>query len=157
MNQCNFIGYVTHNVELKTTQSGIFVCEFDMGIPRIKRSANQETVWDYITVVAWRERAEFCARYLTKGTKLRVTTTLKTDSYEDKNGIKRKKYTFELDEVEFCERKQQQSPSTVAQDAQGDANYIGQDFPQNAETTQNGATSASGEFETISEDNVLPF
>lgn len=158
MNQCNFIGYVDQDVELKTTQSGISVCEFDIGIPRKKRSSDQQAVWDYITIVAWRERAEFCSRYLVKGTKLRVTTTLKTDSYEDKNGVKRKKFIFELDEAEFCERKQQQSPATAAQNAQESANGAGQGkYPQNAETSQNGAVSGTGAYETIADDEELPF
>ena len=105
MNDCKFIGYVARQPELRTTQSGISVCEFDLGIPRRKKSDDQSpTVWDYITIVAWRELAQTCSRLFVKGTKLAVSTALQTSTYE-KDGVKRKKTTFLLNDFDFCERK----------------------------------------------------
>ncbi len=165
MNLCIFTGYVAERVELKTTTSGLYVCDFDLGIPRRRRSGEAQTTYDYITIQAWRERAETCSRYLEKGTKITIRTTLKTETYEDKNKVKRKKYIFELEDFEFCEKKQTQTPATAPQEAPAPTSNGGQantppynQMPQNASTDAQGAYgNYAPQFEELSSDDELPF
>ena len=100
MNICTIIGNLTKAPETRTTQSGTANCSFTVAVQRRFKNANGEHETDYIPVVAWRQLAELCSKYLDKGRKVAVTGSIQTRSY-DKDGTKR--YVTELiaDNVEF--------------------------------------------------------
>ena len=85
MNSCNFIGRLTADPELKTTQSGLSVCIFTLAV---KRPKAKETT-DFINFVAWRQSAEYLCKYGSKGNLVGVSGTLTSRQYEDGNGNKR--------------------------------------------------------------------
>ena len=65
-NKVILIGHLTADPELKTTQSGVSVASFSVAVNRKpKQGANQET--DFFNITAWRQNAEFVARYFKKG------------------------------------------------------------------------------------------
>lgn len=100
MNKACIIGNLTRDPELRTTQSGLSVCNFTLAVNRrAKKDGQQET--DFIDVVAWRVLADNCAKYLAKGKKAAVIGAIQTSSYEDRDGNKRKKWEILADEVEF--------------------------------------------------------
>ena len=84
MNVCVLIGNLTKDPELKTTQSGLSVTSFSIGVRRDKENT------DFIDVVAWRQTAENICKYFHKGDKIAITGRLQTRSYEDRQGNKRK-------------------------------------------------------------------
>ncbi|MGN0754650.1 MAG: single-stranded DNA-binding protein, partial [Aristaeellaceae bacterium] len=59
----------------------------------------QET--DFFNIVAWRQLAELCGRYLAKGRKVAVFGSIQTRSYEAQDGSKRTAFDIVADEVEF--------------------------------------------------------
>lgn len=65
----------------------------------MKNNGEQQT--DFFNIVAWRQLAELCERYLSKGKKVAITGSIQMRNYEDKNGIKRTAVDFLADEVEF--------------------------------------------------------
>lgn len=74
MNKVFLIGNLTRDPEMRSTQSGVSVCNFSIAVNRRFRNAQtgqQET--DFLNIVAWRQLAELCGRYLTKGSKVAVT------------------------------------------------------------------------------------
>ena len=158
MNDCKFIGYVAQQPELKTTQSGIAVCEFDLGIPRRKKSGDQATtIWDYVTIVAWRELAQTCSRLFVKGTKLAVSTSLQTSTYE-KDGVKRKKTTFVLNDFDFCEKKATGASAPTASPANTPPSAQPSYQPQTYQPqSESGAQDYTPQFETIEDEEELPF
>ena len=100
MNQFYFIGNLTKDPEVRTTNAGIKVCNFTIAINRrMKNNGEQQT--DFFNIVAWRQPAELCERYLSKGKKVAITGSIQMRNYEDKNGIKRTAVDFLADEVEF--------------------------------------------------------
>ena len=100
MNQFFFIGNLTKDPEVRTTNAGIKVCNFTIAINRrMKNNGEQQT--DFFNIVAWRQLAELCERYLSKGKKVAITGSIQMRNYEDKNGIKRTAVDFLADEVEF--------------------------------------------------------
>jgi single-strand DNA-binding protein len=101
MNKVILIGNLTADPELRKTQSDVSVCTFRIAIQR--RFTNQQGVReaDFINVVTWRQTAELCARYLTKGRKCGVVGMLQTRSYEAQDGTKRFVTEVVADEVEF--------------------------------------------------------
>jgi single-strand DNA-binding protein len=64
-NKVILIGNLTADPELRQTPTGISVCRFTIAINRrFSRNADQgQQSADFITIVAWRERAEFVTRY----------------------------------------------------------------------------------------------
>jgi single-strand DNA-binding protein len=100
MNQFFFIGNLTKDPEVRTTNAGIKVCNFTIAINRrMKNNGEQQT--DFFNIVAWRQLAELCEKYLSKGKKVAITGSIQVRNYEDKNGIKRTAVDFLADEVEF--------------------------------------------------------
>ena len=58
---------------------------------------------DFFTVICWRQTAEFCSRYLSKGRKIAVEGSLQTRSYDAQDGSKRYVTEVIADNVEFCD------------------------------------------------------
>ena len=90
MKKVFLIGNLTRDPEMRSTQSGVSVCNFSIAVNRRFRNAQtgqQET--DFLNIVAWRQLAELCGRYLTKGSKVAVTGSIQTRTYEAQDGSKR--------------------------------------------------------------------
>ena len=101
MNKVNLIGRLTHDPELRQTQSGTSVCSFGLAVNRNYTNAQGERETDFINKTVWRNTAENCVRYLTKGSKVAVCGSLQSRSYEDKDGKKRTVLEVIGDDVEF--------------------------------------------------------
>lgn len=101
MNKVYLIGNLTRDPELRSTQSGVPVCNFSIAVNRRFKDSqgNQET--DFFNIVAWRQLAELCSRYLAKGRKVAVSGSIQTRSYEAQDGSKRTAWDIVADEVEF--------------------------------------------------------
>lgn len=103
------IGNLTKDPDVRSTGSGVSVCSFRIAVNR--RFANQsgERVSDFFDVVAWRQLADLCGRYLAKGRKVAVYGELQTRSYDAKDGTKRYVTEIIADEVEFLSPRGQDS------------------------------------------------
>ena len=114
MNNVNIIGRMTADPELRHTQSGTACTRFNIAVDRRVKQGEEKQA-DFITIVAWQQRAEFICKYFSKGQKIALTGSIRTGSYTDNNGNKR--YTFEVwaENVEFCETKTQTTQSQPGQ------------------------------------------
>lgn len=113
MNKVNLIGRLTHDPELRQTQSGTSVCSFGLAVNRNYTNAQGERETDFINITVWRNTAENCVRYLTKGSKVAVCGSLQSRNYEDKEGKKRTVLEVVGDEVEFLsDKSEKQGEST---------------------------------------------
>ena len=102
MNKVYLIGNLTRDPEMRSTSAGIPVCNFSIAVNRRFKNAQtgqQET--DFFNIVAWRQLAELCGRYLAKGRKVAVVGSIQTRSYEAQDGSKRTAFDIVADEVEF--------------------------------------------------------
>ena len=102
MNKVYLIGNLTRDPEMRSTQAGIPVCNFSIAVNRRFKNAQtgqQET--DFFNIVAWRQLAELCSRYLAKGRKVAVSGSIQTRTYEAQDGSKRSAFDIVADEVEF--------------------------------------------------------
>jgi len=97
------VGNVTGDPELRFTPSGAAVANWTVAHTprRFDRQANewkdQETV--FLRCSVWRDAAENVAESLQRGTRVVVTGTLTSRSYETKDGEKRTSFEVEVDEV----------------------------------------------------------
>lgn len=101
MNRVILIGNLTRDPERRTTRSGVTTCSFTLAVERDHKDKDGNRVTDYITVIAWRNTADLCCRYLTKGRQAAVIGSWHNRSYEDKDGNKRTVSECIADDVQF--------------------------------------------------------
>ena len=105
-------GRLTSDPELKTTQSGLSVTQFNIAVNRkVKQGEEQKT--DFFNVTAWRQTAEFITRYFNKGSSICIVGSLQNNSWTDQNGQKRYKMDILADEVMFVDSRSDSSAPTV--------------------------------------------
>jgi single-strand DNA-binding protein len=87
MNKVFLIGRLTHDPELRHTQSGMACCQITLAVNRPKqKDKEQET--DFINVVVWDKQGENLAKYQTKGNQIAVEGRIQTRNYENSEGKK---------------------------------------------------------------------
>ena len=100
MNRITIIGNLTRDPELRTTSNGIPVCSMTIAVNRRRRAQEaQET--DYFNVTTWRQMAESCAQYLTKGKRVAVSGAVSMRTYEGRDGRLHATLEIQAEEVEF--------------------------------------------------------
>jgi len=92
---------LTKDPELRKTQSDVSVCTFTIACNRRFKNANGEREADFLPIVVWRAQADSCYQYLKKGSKVAVSGSIQTRSYDDKDGNRRTMTEIVADEVEF--------------------------------------------------------
>ncbi|GAA0817530.1 single-stranded DNA-binding protein [Clostridium tertium] len=98
MNKWVGIGRLTRDPELNfAAGTGTAVCRFTLAVTRPFKK--DET--DFINCIAFNKRAEAIAQYLTKGRQLAVTGSIRTGSYDAKDGTKRYTTDIVVDSFEF--------------------------------------------------------
>lgn len=104
-NQAILAGRLTADPELKFTQSGISVTQFTIAVNRPKRKDDNTDTSDFISCVAWKERAELVTKYFHKGSAIMVIGQIQTRTWTDNNNQKR--YTTEVlvDNIRFVDSK----------------------------------------------------
>ena len=110
MNKVILIGNLARDPELKQTASGTVVCQFTIAVQRRFANAEGRREADFLNVIAWRQLAENCARYLAKGRKAAVEGSIQTRSYDAQDGSKRYVTEIIADSVEFLSPAAQSAP-----------------------------------------------
>ena len=100
MNKLTIIGRLTKDPELRTTTTGISVCSFTIAVNR-KKKRDEEAEADFFKVTAWRERADVCAKYLSKGKMVSVIGPVSVSTFTTKDGQTRASLDVTAEEVEF--------------------------------------------------------
>jgi single-strand DNA-binding protein len=130
LNKVMLIGNLTRDPELSYTTSGTALAKLGLAVSR--RTKNRQTnEWQeetaFVDVDAWTHTAEFCAKYLKKGSRVFVEGRLRQHSWEAQDGSKRSKLSVTAERVEFADSK----PSSQ-QGAGGGANPAYGSAPQAA-------------------------
>ena len=103
MNKSFLVGNLTRDPEVTTTGTGITVCKFGIAVNRNFVNAAGEREADFFNIVAWRGLGDNCGKYLTKGSKVAISGSIRTRTYE-KEGQKHYVTEIEADDVEFLTR-----------------------------------------------------
>ena len=107
MNKAILMGRLTADPELRTTQSNISVCSFTLAVDRRFKNQSGERETDFIPIVAWRQTAEFVARYFGKGARIALVGSIQPRSWDDDNGVRHYRTEVIADEVYFADSKRQ--------------------------------------------------
>ena len=131
LNRAILMGRITKSPELKTTPNGVSVIQISIAVDRDYTPKGQEKQTDFINVVAWRNTAEFIAKYFEKGQLIALAGSIQTRSYTDNQGNKRSVTEVIADQVYFCGGKNDNKKEKPSYD--------------------------ENDFEEISDDSDLPF
>ena len=150
LNKVVICGRLTADPELKQTTSGIAVVSFTLAVNRRYTSrgadgAQAQPQADFISVVAWRQTAEFISRYFRKGSALCITGSIQTRSWQDSQGQKRYATEVVADEAMFVDSKNEG----------GAAN--GQFADTYNAPSYSSAPASAPKFEELKTDDDLPF
>lgn len=158
LNKVIIMGRLTADPELRQTASNTATCRFTVACDRNFSAPGQERQADFITVVAWRQTAEFVSRYFRKGSMIVVEGNLRTGSYTDKKYPDVKHYTMEVyaDQVYFGESKKTESTGNYVENRnfQAPKQEAPAPLPESSDVLTIGNL---GEFEEIIGDGSLPF
>ncbi len=134
LNRITIMGRLTRDPELRRTQSGAPVTSFTMAVDRDFKSQSGDKETDFIDVVAWRNTAEFAAKYFTKGRMAIASGRLQIRDWQDNNGNKHR------------------SAEVIA-----DSIYFGDSKPQDAQPAVHAVNVNASDFDEIEDDPDFPF
>ena len=144
LNKVILAGRLTADPELKQTTSGISVVSFTIAVNRKYSKEQQQPDW--ISVIAWRQTAEFISRYFKKGSAICIVGAIQTRSWQDQQGQKRYATEVVADEAMFVDSKSDNQPAANGASVPGAIGYVPEAY----------ATTAP-KFEEIPPDEDLPF
>lgn len=113
INNAVIMGRICEDLELRTTTSGTSVTSFTVAVDRRFQKQGEEKQTDFLTVVCWKNTADFVCRYFKKGSMIAVQGSIQTRSYEDKQGNKRTVVEIVADNVSFCGSKNENGSNAV--------------------------------------------
>lgn len=123
MNKVFLIGRLTRDPELRYTSSNIPSATFSLAVDRNFTNQNGEREADFINIVVWKNRAENCGKYLTKGSQIAIDGRIQTRSYDKENGSRRYITEVVAENVQFLNNVQQEDKQQVPHNELG--NHVG--------------------------------
>ena len=103
LNHSEIMGRLTADPELRYTQSGTAVTSFTLANDTGRKRNDGSRITNFIDCVAWRNQAEFAAKYLTKGRLIVVEGEMTPRTYDDKNGVRHKVTELNVDKIHFAD------------------------------------------------------
>ena len=135
INRITIGGRITADPELKQTNGGASVTSFTIACDHDFKDKNGEKGVDFVTIVAWRQTAEFICKYFAKGRMILVDGRLQLRNWKDKDGNGRYAAEVVADNVYFGDSKREEGGNAPSY----------------------GATAGGGFAEIADEDDNLPF
>lgn len=137
MNKVILIGRLTKDPELNfAAGSGTAVCRFSLAVTRPFKK--DET--DFINCIAFGKAAENISKYITKGRQLAVTGSIRTGSYDAKDGTKRYTTDVAVDSFEFIGSNQDSTNSNQSNNFSNSNNGFGNNFQEDMAPIDDGDT-----------------
>ena len=105
LNHIVVIGRLTRDPELRKTAACVSVTSFSVAVDSDFSQQDGQKETDFLDVVAWRNTAEFAAKYFTKGRMAVVSGRLQIRNWEDKEGNKRRTAEILAENIYFGDSK----------------------------------------------------
>jgi single-strand DNA-binding protein len=123
------IGNLGRDPEMNYTQGGTAITKFTLAVNRYSKGTDGErkTETEWFNIIAWRELAETCSKYLQKGQKVFVEGRLTQRKYLDKNNVERTTVEVIINDMEMLTPKGQGVPSSSTGSRSASNDFIGGD------------------------------
>ena len=90
VNKIILVGHVGRDPEVRRMENNLVCARFSLATSeRWNKDGNKTEHTEWHNVVLWRTMAEVAEKYVRKGTLLYIEGKIRSNSYEDKDGIKR--------------------------------------------------------------------
>ena len=124
LNKIMLIGNLGKDPELQVTSDGTPVTRFSLAVNRYSKTSTgerkEETEW--FNIVAWRNLAETCEKYLHKGSKVYIEGRLSQRKYTDREGVQRTSVEVTATDMEMLTPKSASGGSESYSTGTGDNN-----------------------------------
>lgn len=100
MQYITLIGNLVADPTPKTTPNGVNVTSFTVAVTRMSRNVQGDKVSDFFRVNAWRQTADYAAKYLAKGSRVYVRGELQPVLFDGRDGRQRLDLSVQADRVE---------------------------------------------------------
>lgn len=124
MNKVIIIGNLVRDPEARTTQSGVSQSTFDVAVQRRYKGPDGKREADFLTVVAWRQTADFCNKYLSKGRKVCVEGSIQKRSYKAQDGSNRYVTEIIADNVEALSGQESRADNAYTENTDNEGNQF---------------------------------
>lgn len=114
LNHIVVMGRLTRDPELRKTASGVSVASFSVAVDRDFSQQDGKKETDFLDVVAWRNTAEFAAKYFMKGRMAVISGRLQIRNWEDKEGNKRRTAEILAENIYFGDSKKEDDGGSVS-------------------------------------------
>jgi single-strand DNA-binding protein len=124
INKVILLGRVGKDPEVKYLESGIAVASLPLATSESykNKSGERVTTTEWHNVVIWRKQAEIVEKYVKKGSELYIEGSLRTRSWEDKEGNKR--YATEVVANKITLGRKPESKEEVPSEKTDEANQV---------------------------------
>lgn len=107
LNRVTIIGNLGKDIETKFTPSGLQISKFTVATTdSIKKGDTWENVTEWHNITCFGKTAEFADKYLKKGNTVYLEGRIKTESWDDDNGVKKYKTGIIADKVMSLTKKE---------------------------------------------------
>lgn len=146
MNRTILLGRLTKNPELRYTSSNIPCCSFTLAVNREYTNQEGQREADFINIITWKNQAENCSKYLTKGSFIAIDGRIQTRSYDTDKGEKRYVTEVVAEKIKFLDTKRDGKATETENDTQ---------VPKNEFENMSIKTEVQQQFEY--DESMLPF
>lgn len=108
LNQCNFIGRMGKDPELRFMANGDAVASFSIAVGsswKDRNTGEKKEATEWVNVTAFGKVAEVIQQYTRKGSKVFINGRMKTDKFTDKEGIERYSTKIILENIQLLDQK----------------------------------------------------
>lgn len=107
LNRVTIIGNLGKDIETKFTPSGLQISKFTVATTdSVKKGDTWENVTEWHNITCFGKTAEFTDKYLKKGNTVYLEGRIKTESWDDDNGVKKYKTGIIADKVMSLTKKE---------------------------------------------------
>lgn len=147
LNHIVLMGRLVRNPEIKTTGSGVSVCNFTLAVDRDYKNGD-EKVADFVDCTAWRGTADFISKYFKKGRMMVVSGSLQSQKWQDRDGNNRTSWTVQTQAAYFADSKKDGDSG----DSSGGGSYGGYGGGSSGPVNVD-----ANDFQELPDDGELPF
>ena len=113
LNNVSLIGRLVRDPSLSGTDNAR-ISRFTLAVDRDYTGADGKRAADFVPCVAWRQKAEFAAKYLSKGQLIGITGRIATSNYTSKDGTGKTSVEVQVNDYYFLSPRGEHAANTEA-------------------------------------------
>lgn len=106
MNKVIISGNITKDLELRSTKNGKKFLGFSIAV---NEGTKDKPITNFFNCNAWEQNAEFINKYFSKGRKILIEGTLRTNKYKNDEGKEITNTYILVNHSEFCDSKKEET------------------------------------------------